>query len=293
MDLNATSWRMLLLPLVFLLPGACQPALTPDQQSELGRALVIAAHRGDSAEVRRLLDLGVDVDSRCGEAPGSTFQGKDGGWPTASARWTALIAAASSDRDPAEPGGHLGVVGVLIARKASLDLHDGYGATALYQAVYGCRRREAAQIAFALLAAGAEVNTRTGVYIDGPGDTTPLHRAIGSPDLVKALLDRGARVDAVTTHGDTPLHWAVRHRDIGCAKLLLAAGADPNLRDKEGRTALHGVSSIRRKEEMRKLLLNNKDLSDDEKADVLKLLEARVEPQGDLEMLLREAGARD
>jgi len=145
---------------------SCGPSHTPEQQAEEGRNLVIAAFRGDVNEVRRLLDSGVSVNSRCGPVPKETFQDEKGGWPMSSAQWTALMAAASADKKQTTPGAHLEIVRLLIQGKADLDLHDGYGATALYSAVYHARwQKEAEPIALALLEAGANPNTRTGVYI--------------------------------------------------------------------------------------------------------------------------------
>jgi ankyrin repeat protein len=266
---------------------SCAPALTPEQQAEVGRNLVIAAHRGDVVEVQRLLDLGVSVDSRCGPVPTKTFQDEQGGWPMAAAQWTALIAAASTHRKPPVPDGHLEVVRLLIRRKADLNLHDGYGATALYSAVYRSRwQKESLPMALELLAAGADVNTRTGVYIDGSGDVTPLHRAMGDPLLTKALLERGANPNARDTGGDTPLHWATLDKNIDCVNLLIEAGADVNLRDRKGRTALFWVSSVARAKQ-------DPELDADAKARILKQLESHVEPPSELEKVLRAAGAKD
>jgi ankyrin repeat protein len=266
---------------------SCGPSGTSEQQAERARDLVLAAHRGNVDEVRRLLDLGANIDSRCGPVPKETFQDENGGWPVASAQWTALIAAAGSGRKPPIPDGHLEVVRLLIRRKADLNLHDGYGGTALARAVTDSRRQEKSlPIALALIEAGAEVNTRTGVYIDGPGDIMPLHEAMGRPALVKALLNRGANPNARTTSGDTPLHWAVRDRDLPCIKLLIGAGADLNLRDEKGRTALYWVSSVARAKQ-------DPNLDADARARILKQLESRAEPPGELEKMLRAAGATD
>jgi ankyrin repeat protein len=75
---------------------------------------------------------------------------------------------------------------------------------------------------------------------------TPLHLAafFGQADTVRALLGRGAEVDA---HGlgwmtGTPLHSAASgaHGDI--VDDLLAAGADPNARQSGGWTPLHSAA---------------------------------------------------
>jgi ankyrin repeat protein len=57
------------------------------------------------------------------------------------------------------------------------------------------------------------------------------------------LVDRGAQVDARNRDDVTPLHQAVRARNLAVVELLLARGADPNARDKRGSTPLHRAVS--------------------------------------------------
>jgi ankyrin repeat protein len=98
----------------------------------------------------------------------------------------------------------LTILYILLSHKADLDADDGYGATALYEAVY----LKKAEMAKVLLRFGAKVNTKTRVYIDGSGDITPLHRATWSVELTKLLLEKGADPDAKDTRGKTPRDWA-------------------------------------------------------------------------------------
>ena len=120
---------------------------------------------------------------------------------------------------------------LLIDANADLDPHDGHGTTALAEAL----DNNYEDLALLLIHSGANVNTKTGIYFDGAGDITPLHRAASNPKVLKALLERGADVNARDSQGDTPLHWAARH-NAESVKLLLEAGADPTIKDKEGRT---------------------------------------------------------
>ena len=55
---------------------------------------------------------------------------------------------------------------------------------------------------------------------------------------VKELIQRGARVNAYDRFGVTPLMQAVIGNNLAVARILLAAGADLNLRDLRGDTAL-------------------------------------------------------
>lgn len=69
---------------------------------------------------------------------------------------------------------------------------------------------------------------------------TPLHAALpGSHhDIVTALLDAGADVNARQSHSFTPLHEAALIGNPEIARLLLERGADPEMTTDDGKTAL-------------------------------------------------------
>ena len=69
---------------------------------------------------------------------------------------------------------------------------------------------------------------------------SPLVEAVKQGDLaaVRALLDRGAAVDAPELDGTTALHWAVHRDDGDIASLLIGAGADVTAANR------YGVASI-------------------------------------------------
>jgi ankyrin repeat protein len=86
---------------------------------------------------------------------------------------------------------------------------------------------------------------------------TPFIRASQSSDVVlmKALLDKGADVKAVTANGDSALTAAAGigwvdgvtyerspAENLAAVKLLLDLGVDPNHANNEGRTALMGAA---------------------------------------------------
>ena len=87
----------------------------------------------------------------------------------------------------------------------------------------------APEIVYALLDAGADVNAR-----DRRG-TAPMHQA-HTLEILKILLDAGANVNVRNEYGSTPLHGA---QTPEIAQALLVAGAQVNVRDEYGFTALH------------------------------------------------------
>lgn len=70
-----------------------------------------------------------------------------------------------------------------------------------------------------------------------------LHRSLNvpgrsqpPPETVQFYVDNGVDVNAQDGSGATPLHYAVRGRNLEAVKILLAAGADPNIKDREDLT---------------------------------------------------------
>jgi uncharacterized protein len=84
------------------------------------------------------------------------------------------------------------------------------------------------------IAAGADVNAAQG---DG---TTPLHWAVYKidADLVRALLQRGAKPDVINNYGSSPLAEAVKVANARLVEMLLDAGSNVEVPNQEGQTAL-------------------------------------------------------
>lgn len=79
-----------------------------------------------------------------------------------------------------------------------------------------------------------DVNTR------GEEAETLLHMAVtrGAAGDVKLLLQNGAEVNAVTDVGVSPLHRAIYNGDEQIVVHLLEAGANPEMKDKWGNSAV-------------------------------------------------------
>merc|ERR1711872_937664 len=99
--------------------------------------------------------------------------------------------------------------------------------------------------AMAVLGYGEAVNTllEYGSFVDVGQDDgwSPLMAATYNSKMfvVKTLLKHGANINAVTIDtGDTALHFAVQQFDKDIVYLLLKNGADPQIENKNGSTAM-------------------------------------------------------
>jgi ankyrin repeat protein len=109
---------------------------------------------------------------------------------------------------------------------------DGFTALHLPAFFGGPGTAEAAQ---ALVDAGADVSARS----ENSFWVLPLHSAAsgGHAEIVELLLAAGAEPDPRQRHGWTPLHAAAQNGDLRSLDALLAAGADPTLQNDDGRSA--------------------------------------------------------
>jgi uncharacterized protein len=172
-----------------------------------------AASRGDLVEVRRLVDAGADVNSTDEWGSGTllTFQPD--------------------------------IIEYLIARGADPNKQTNENGASVLAGMCYVNQLDCAKV---LLEKGA-ADANRGREESGE---TPLHHAVlgdepGRGELVKLLIDHGADPNArtisgvatlnfwrdVRTRGETPLHRAAAYASAETIALLLAAGADPTLRD--------------------------------------------------------------
>lgn len=90
-----------------------------------------------------------------------------------------------------------------------------------------------------------EFKGHRGNYVDTAGklrgEPTPLHVAAqyGRLDIVKLLIESGAKVKARDQDGYIPLHLAARSGNADVVKVLIEGGSDANSKGKWGSTPLH------------------------------------------------------
>jgi ankyrin repeat protein len=188
--------------------------------------LTEAARKGNAPLVKMLLDAGAKVDSA----------NPDGE--------TALMAAIGS--------GDVATVKTLIDAGAHVNTFEAFhNQTALMYAA--ASNRNAAQMVKLLLAKGADVKPRA-LYSDWPSQVTSEPRAqyrsvggltallyaarSGCYECVEDMLAAGADINMPTPEGITPLMIALDNSHNDLAKLLMDKGANVDVCDWWGRTAL-------------------------------------------------------
>lgn len=127
---------------------------------------------------------------------------------------------------------HVNAVQLLLVKGADIDVFDSKGWTALGLAVVDGH----VAATLALLAAGADVS------LQYSSDKTPLtHVAAedGNVEILRALIDHGADVDAVDDHQRTALHHAAKYNKANAIHALVEAGANIAAHDTIGTTPLH------------------------------------------------------
>jgi ankyrin repeat protein len=115
------------------------------------------------------------------------------------------------------------IVSILLDAGADVNAKNGEGETAISEAVFHKDRR----IMELLLSRGADVPQA--------GPRLLMNAARGDANVVKLLIAKGAKADAIGPSGLTALHWAA-NREI--AEILLAHGAAADPKDEWGRTPL-------------------------------------------------------
>jgi ankyrin repeat protein len=208
---------------------------------------ILAAERGDTPEVRALVQ-GKDPNAR------------DKVHQRTALMWTIVL----NDRAAFER---------FIDAGANVNAVDDEGSTPLLLVAELAMKNDTTSMADVLVAKGADVAVRT----SGQGFTPLMHAAnsnapgvarailskldpkdvdvrnsdgmtalivaasVGAGEVVRMLLEKGAKVDGRDAEDKTPLMHAAGHvfpGSVATVKLLLEKGADTNARDKAGNTPL-------------------------------------------------------
>lgn len=125
---------------------------------------------------------------------------------------------------------------------------------------------------------------------------TPLHLAafFGHAELAKALLNRGAAIEALATNAmqNTPLHAAAAGSQVPLVTLLLEQGANPNARQHGGWTALHAAAQTGNRTLAEALLAHGADPTIRAENNQTPLDMALLHAHGDIASLFEQPGAQ-
>jgi ankyrin repeat protein/CHAT domain-containing protein len=228
------------------------------ENADRSSLLVSAVQNKDTVSIKKLIALGVDVNmpdngvyplvaAACDDTILQLLIANGANVNSADERGnTALIKAASCD---------INSVKTLIDHGASIDTPNNDGETALTESITG----ERDDVAELLIQSGADKSVLNkdlfGEFIthcEYGGDTsqtridtllrcfmsqgidindtvgwngTPLNQLVGYPLTVKMLLDAGANPNIENKYGETPIMNAVSSRNLVTIRLLLSAGA--------------------------------------------------------------------
>lgn len=133
--------------------------------------------------------------------------------------------------------GHQAIVGLLLAQGADVTLRNNDGETPLQVA----ERAKQEEVARLLRATGGPAAPSGGGSIfeaAKAGDVEGVRKLLAQSP---ALLNQGD-----VAFGATPLHWAALRGQADVTKLLLAQGADVNVRNKDGETPLQVAERAKR-----------------------------------------------
>ncbi|XP_074764519.1 ankyrin repeat domain-containing protein 2 isoform X4 [Athene noctua] len=185
--------------------------------------------------------------------------------------------------------GKMRVIEKFLADGGSPDTCDEFHRTALHRSSLEGHT----DILQKLLDSGATVNFRDRL------DCTAVHWACrgGHLDAVKLLQDHGADLNMKDKLLSTPLHVATRTGHLDIVEHLIHCGVDINSPDREGDTALHDATRLSRYKIIKMLILYGADMMAKNHAgktptdlvqqwqvDTRQALEAKEQPQGEMEV---------
>ena len=134
---------------------------------------------------------------------------------------------------------HVNAVTFLIEHGANMDLQDKNGGTALHYAVDSCVWQPCDDVMSCLIRNGFDVNACTS------NNCTPLMKASlhGNMNAISLLAEHGANMDLQDKNGDSALHYAVNGNSSEVVHKLLSLGAS-QLYNNKGLTPLLLASNL-------------------------------------------------
>ena len=210
-------------------------ALTSAQLAELLKPpLERAAAKGNRDLARRLVKAGAQIGTALHKASGSGH----GEIVSDLLESGASVAAKNTlGRTPLHLAARYGkteTVQLLLLKGADIDAFDNGEMTPLFVAALF----DHLGAALALLAAGADVCLKCGTY---KSPVVQVAAQQGSVDIVRAVIEHGADVNAADTHQQSALHLATRCNKAGAIDVLVEAGANIEARTVSGFTPLHAA----------------------------------------------------
>lgn len=224
----ASLWALDLLPKVIVDNGIKSHLSDAISPSQINTKLMAAVVQGQLQAVESLIGQGVDIDAISPKH-----------------ECTALIWAITFKRRK--------IFERLLNAGADVNLTDGAGRTPLMMAAL----TGSLSIAQSLIGAGADVNmTQTG-GVNEIGRTALLYAATKDENvnLLRLLVEKGALIDAVYEHGNSALIEAAKGGQLENVRYLLSAGANREVKNNAGESAIDTARS-RRQQEVVEFLTN-------------------------------------
>ncbi|KAJ5734975.1 uncharacterized protein N7483_000100 [Penicillium malachiteum] len=236
-------------------PVTSKPAKRPNGLSRIVYRLatsrnkfIQAAADGDLPLVMRGLDMNVDVDYQNPDGDSVSIKAADNGHERIV---EALVAHGAARRASigtrldcnaalcrAAAKGHVRIIELILEEGGmtewcpELENSSSRPASPLYMAA-SSGQLSAVQV---LLKKGASLETLHG---NGESEALLTVSAHGFENIVRYLLEKGARIDGSTSEGKTALSYAITHQRDSIVALLLSKGASVDIKDKELRTYLY------------------------------------------------------
>ena len=260
-----------------------------------GNTCLMHAVRGDCTKqlLQEIIDLGADVNA------------------TNKNSRTALMTACERR--------HVDAIYALLKTGSDTNIVDEDGVTCLMYAVYGDCSKEVLQ---ALIDHGSDVNATNkdnsnalmvanvkkhvdAIYVllkaksdtnavDKNGDTCLMHAVCGdcSKEVLQAIIDNGADVNATNKYNRIALMMACGMRHVDAIHVLLKAESDTNIADENGVTSLmHAIAKYCSKEVLQALIDHGADVNATDKSNFTALMLACEKRHADAIHVLLKAGS--